>query len=211
MNKKDIILFSSIFCVLALILGGTYAYWQWETAAGEHTSVEFNTSIDIDDYVYYDGGYSRFVGNFTASNNHCGGKSNALEFYIKDTAPAQIKENDSNGQGILSSTIIMDINKISSKISSSNYVKWAVTAGGEGDCTTTSLAQGSFNGKTAGNQITLLTSREIFEESECSSSKLCKYTVWVWVDNAGGSSLDDLTGESIDVNVWTEINMSSAD
>ena len=43
MNKKrDIILFVSIFCILSLIAGGTYAYWSWDS--GTNNSVVFNTS-----------------------------------------------------------------------------------------------------------------------------------------------------------------------
>ena len=211
MNKKDIILFVTIFCILGLVVSGTYAYWQWETASEKHTTVEFNTTIDIEDYFYYDGGESHFVGNFQPSNNHCGGKETALEFYVYDDAPRQILEKDSSGKGILSATIKLDINKISSKISSSNYVKWAVTAGSKDDCGITTLSNGTFNGKSTGDKLTLLSSREIFEQSACSSTNLCKYTVWVWLDNAGGSELSDLSGETIDVKIWTEINMSSAD
>ena len=44
---------------MALIVGGTYAYWQWETAAGEHTSVEFNTSIDIEKYMLNEGVFDK--------------------------------------------------------------------------------------------------------------------------------------------------------
>ena len=80
MNKKDIILFISIFCVLGLIVGGTYAYWQWESS--ETTPVVFNTVMDIDDYIYYDGGESHFVGNFQPSDDYCGGKENADFFSI---------------------------------------------------------------------------------------------------------------------------------
>lgn len=208
MNKKDVILFASIFCMLALIVGGTYAYWQWESADENDVQVIFNTMKGIDDYIYYSGGESHFVGNFNGSSNHCGGKGNTLEFYVKNDAPADLKEKDSSGKGIFLSTIKMDINHISSAISGSSYVNWAITGGGIGDCTSTTLASGSFSGKSAGSQLTLLANREIFVQSECSSSKLCKYTVWVWVQNDGVTSLK---GESIDVNMWTQIDMSSAD
>lgn len=199
MSKKDIILFVSIFCVLALIVGGTYAYWQWESSNTQNPSVVFNTIKDIDEYIYYDGGLSKFVGNFDASNNHCGGKGNTIEFYVKSSAPPQMKET-----GILTATIKMDINKIASAISSSNYVKWAVTTGNESSCTTTTLASGTFKGKSSGNTITLLSNLIISESSS-------KYTVWVWVDSAGGSQLNSLSGETIDVNLWTQIDMSSVD
>lgn len=206
MGKKDIILFVSIFCILALIVGGTYAYWQWESAENQNPAVVFNTVKDIDDWIYYDGGNSHFVGNFQASSSHCGGKGNALEFYVKNDAPDDMKE-----KGILTATIKMDVNSIASAISSSSYVKWAVTSGGESSCTTSALASGTFSGVSSGSQLTLLSNREIFVNSSCSSTNLCKYTVWVWVDSAGGAALNNLSGQTIDVNIWTQIDMTSVD
>lgn len=197
MGKKDIVLFISIFCVLALIVGGTYAYWTWESSNTQNPQVVFNTIKDIDDYVYYDGGTSHFVGNFQPSSTYCGGKGNTLEFYVNGNAPDEMKET-----GILTATIKMDINNISSAISSSNYVKWAVTQGGESACSSDTLkSSGSFSGKTSGSTMTLLSNIVISEVSS-------KYTVWVWVDSAVGNSLQ---GESLDVNIWTQIDMSSVD
>ena len=49
MKKKDIILFASIFCILSLILGSTYAYWSWQS--GTNKSVIFNTSKSIAEYI----------------------------------------------------------------------------------------------------------------------------------------------------------------
>ena len=203
--KKDIILFMTIFFVLSMIAGGTYAYWQWVNA--NETTVVFNTMKDISDYVYYDAGESHFVGNFQQSSTHCGGQSTTAEFYIKSDAPSNLKEKGADGKGILSATINMKINAIDPAISSSSAVKWAVTAGDAASCGTTTLASGDFSGKTSGNMLTLLNGREIFLQSECSSSKLCKYTVWVWVNNA----TNNLSGKTIDVNVWSQIDMTSAD
>lgn len=192
MNKKDIILFVSIFCVLALIASGTYAYWRWESSNTQNPQVIFNTMKGIDEYIYYDGGVSKFVGNFQPSSSHCGGKGNTIEFYVKSSAPDEMKES-----GILTATIKMDINDISSAISSSGYVKWAVTEGSESACGTL-RASGSLD---SGGTITLLENLVISQSSS-------KYTVWVWVDSAAGNSL---SGESLDVNIWTQIDMSSAD
>lgn len=196
MNKKDIILFVSIFCVLSLIVGGTYAYWQWESGGlGGNQAVVFNTVKDIDDYIYYDGGVSKFIGNFQPSSSYCEGKGNTIEFYVKSSAPAEMKES-----GILTATIKMTINDISSAISSSSYVKWAVTEGSESACGTLK-SSGSFSGKSSGSTMTLLSNLTISGSSSI-------YTVWVWVDEAAG---DNLAGESLDVNLWTQIDMSSVD
>ena len=213
MNKKDIILFVSIFCVLSLIVGGTYAYWQWESGGiGGNQAVVFNTVKDIDDYIYYDGGVSKFVGNFEPSGGHCGGKGNTIEFYVKSSAPDEMKE-----AGILTATIKMDVNNISSAISSSGYVKWAVTEDSEGAC---GKLKNSGTLSSVGT-IDLLSDIVI-------STSSSKYTVWVWVDAViftipdpeqqpgdlnypNRTMFDRLNGETADVNLWTQIDMSSAD
>lgn len=209
--KKDIILFGTIFLVLSMIAGSTYAAWQWINE--EEKTVVFNTIKGIDEYIYYDAGESHFVGNFQPSTSHCNGESSTASFYIKSNAPDEVKEKDASGKGILYTTLNMDINAIDSAIASSNAVKWAVTQGDASDCGT-ALASGNFNGKTAGSTISLLGNLEILDQSTCVSgssiSSNCKYTVWLWVDS-NGSNLSSLSGKTIDVNVWSQIDMTSVD
>jgi len=209
--KKDVILFMAIFLVLSMIAGGTYAYWQWVNA--ENTTVVFNTVKDIDDYIYYDAGESHFIGNFQPSSTHCGGESSTASFYIKSDAPTNITAKDANGNGVLYVTLNMNVNAIDSSIASSSAVKWAVTQGTESDCGT-ALASGNFNGKTAGSTFPLLSNLEILDQDDCVSgntiSSNCKYTVWLWVDS-NGSGLSNLSGKTIDVNIWSRIDMTSAD
>jgi len=209
--KKDIILFVSIFLVLSMIAGGTYAYWQWVNA--EDTQVVFNTVKGIDEYIYYDAGESHFIGNFQPSTSHCGGESSTASFYIKSDAPANVTEKDDSGHGVLYTTLNMNVNSIDSAIASSDAVKWAVTQGDASDCGT-ALASGNFNGKTAGSTISLLGNLEILDQATCVSgssiSSNCKYTVWLWVDS-NGSNLSSLSGKTIDVNIWSQIDMTSVD
>ena len=190
MCKKDIILFVSIFCVLALISGSTFAYWGWQSDTNK--SVVFNVSSGIEEYITYDAGESRFVGNFQPSSNHCGGKSSTLSFSKSNEVAAET----------LLATIKMDINSIQTNIRNSQYVKWSVTSGDSTSCGT-ALATGTFYGKNSGDVITLLADQEI-----TTATKM--YTVWLWIDSAG-TNLGSLSGETIDVNIWSQIDMTSTD
>lgn len=190
MCKKDIILFISIFCVLALISGSTFAYWGWQSDTNK--SVVFNTSHGIEDYVTYDAGEARFVGNFQPSSSHCGGKSNTLSFSKSSEVASET----------LMATIKMDINSIQSNISASQYVKWTITSGTSASCGT-ALASGTFYGKSNGNVVTLLADQEITTSTKT-------FTVWLWIDSAG-TNLSSLSGETLDVNIWTQIDMTSTD
>lgn len=193
--KKDAILFISIFCVLALISGGTYAYWMWQSDTNK--SVIFNTSKSIEEYIIYDEGESHFVGDFQPSTNYCGGMSNTLSFSI-NTANANEEELAQLNKGILVNTIYMDVNSIQSNISASDSVHWVLVAGDSNVCSGY-VATGTFKGVKSGDTITLLT-----DEVITTSTKT--FTVWIWIDSAG-SNLSSLSGETIDVNVWSQVDM----
>lgn len=192
--KRDIVLFVSIFMVLLLISGGTYAYWEWQSNTNK--SVVFNTSHGIEDYVIYDEGNSYFVGNFEPSANYCGGMSNTISFSKKSEIASEK----------LIATINMNVNSIESNTRNSNAVYWVITSGNSSSCTgnlSDALHYGTFNGKANGAVIPLETDVEITTSTKT-------FTVWVWI-NEKGSNLSLLSGETIDVNVWTQIDMTSVD
>lgn len=194
MKRKDVILFVSIFCVLALIAGGTYAYWGWTSDTNK--TVVFNTSKGIKDYFIYDSGDSHFVGNFRPSSTYCGGRSNTISFSKKTEVSSEV----------LTATIKMDVNKLGSNIRSSDYVGWAITSGNADPsaCTgSNALHTGTFKNVANGSVITLETDIEVLTTTKT-------YTIWVWI-NENGQNLGNLSGETIDVNVWTQVDMTSND
>lgn len=202
MKKRDIILFTAIFCLLSVIVGSTYAYWQWRSA--DDKTLVFNTSRAIKDYIIYDEGDSHFVGDFQPSDNYCGGMSNTLSFSL-NTANMSSQELERLGNGMLVDTIKMDVNFIGSNTSASSAVYWVVTSGESTSCTgnlNNALNYGTFNGVRSGDVITLLSNEEITTSTKT-------FTVWIWIDSAG-SNLSSLSGETIDVNVWSQIDMLDA-
>lgn len=194
MCKKDIILFISIFCVLALISGSTFAYWSW--GSNVNKSVVFNTSHGVEDYFVYDEGYSYFKGNFLPTANYCSGMSNTISFYKLSEVANET----------LTATINMDVNHIGTNTRSSNAVYWVITSGNSSSCTgnlSDALHYGTFNGVADNATISLET-----DVAVTTSAKT--FTIWIWINNAG-SNLSSLSGETIDVNVWTQVDMTSTD
>lgn len=189
--KKDIILFTTIFLILTMMVGGTYAYWQW-VSAGE-TTVVFNTvSGDLSKYVNYDAGESKFIGNFQPSGNYCGGMSNTITF--SKTIEAQTQR--------LVATINMDVNSLGEVIKSSDSVYWVVTSGGTSLCTgnlNDAVSYGTFNGVLDASTLELASDIEITTSSK-------QYTIWIWVKNTG-TDINDLAGNTLDLNIWTYIDM----
>ena len=189
--KKDVIMFVSIFCVLALISGGTFAYWSWQS--GTTNSVIFNTSKGIAEYIIYDEGNSHFIGDFKPSSSYCtGGVHNTLSFS---------KKSEASDVG-LTATINMTVNHLSSVVSSTSgsHVHYALVRGDSSVCSGNVIKQGTFNGVSRGTTIELTT------EEITGATKT--FTVWIWLDN---SSPSNLSGQTVDVNIWSRIDMGDGD
>ena len=185
----------SLFCIVAvlLVLGGTFAYWTWVST--EDKDVVFSTN-GIEGYIVYDEGESHFVGDFQPYDTFCESVSTTVSVY-------KLKEAQSID---LRATIFMDVNSIGSNIASSNDVHWVLTDGdstvscSEGLTSGSVISSGTFNGVSSGDVLTLKSNLEVTLEEK-------KYTVWIWVDS-NGDSLSSLSGETVDTNVWTRIDMA---
>ena len=194
-EKKNILIFISIFLVLLLVTGGTYAYWIWNSE--ENKNVVFNSIGEVEDYVVYDEGLSYFIGNFQPYDSFCQSVSTTLSFYKTRDA----YESD------LTATIYMDVNSIGENISASNDVYWIVTSGdnsiscGDGFSSSSVINYGTFNGTRDGDTITLVKNLQVGTVKQ-------EFTVWIWIDSAD-SDLSILSGETVDTNVWTQIDMYS--
>lgn len=193
MKKRNVILAIVIFLILTLIVAGTYSYWVWSSETNKN--IVFTTA-GTEDYVVYDEGDSHFIGNFQAYATFCESASATISIYKKPIA----KDVD------LMATVYMNINSIGNNISASSDVSWLITEGDSsitcsGGTSSNIIGSGTFNGKSAGDVIILASDIEVTLEEK-------KYTVWIWVDSAGGS-LPSLTGEVIDTNIWTQIDMNT--
>lgn len=193
MKKRNVILAIVIFLILILIVAGTYSYWVWSSETNKN--IVFTTA-GTEDYIVYDEGDSHFIGNFQAYATFCESASATISIYKKSIA----KDVD------LMATVYMNINSIGNNISASNDVYWLITEGDSsitcsGGTSSSIIGSGTFNGKSAGDVITLASDIEVTLEEK-------KYTVWIWVDSAG-DSLSSLAGEVIDTNIWTQIDMNT--
>lgn len=203
MGKKDFILFISIFCVLALISGSTFAYWQWQ--ADTNKTVAFNTSHGIEKYITYNAGTSHFVGNFQPSTNYCNNTVYNTISFNKNSIDLDVT---------LKASIKMDVNSIASSLKSS-YVHWVVINGEHTSCTgdlDDAVAHGTFVSASSGGVIELLKDIPVVsgylasnsEEDDGGVFSPTVYTIYIWVDSAGSSSA--MSGETLDVNIWTQFD-----
>ena len=183
-NKKIIYLTIGLLVIGLLISLGTYAYWNWTSS--ENKNVVFNTSKALKDYITYNDGESKFVGDFQVSDSYLNGVHTTIS--MKKDKAANVS---------LMATINMDINAIGETMKVSPALKWVVTSG---DSTNVGsiLSSGNFIGSNAGDTMVLLPNIEVLTTEQ-------KFTIWIWIDSSENPSAD-LTGETLDTVVWTQID-----
>jgi len=196
-NRRNIAMLLILVALVFDVIGGTLAYWTWYST--ENKSVVFNTVGNVSDYIIYDEGSSYFIGDFKPTDSYCESVNTTVSFY--KTEDAEDIE--------LRATINMDVNAIGTNIANSSDVYWVVTKGdnsiacSEGLSSSIVLGSGTFYGKMADETIKLVTDIEV-------TTTLEKYTVWIWI-NSNGTDLSKLSGETVDTNVWTQIDMVDPD
>ena len=116
-NKKIIYLTIGLLVIGLLISLGTFAYWNWTSS--ENKNVVFNTSNNLKDYIIYDDGESKFVGDFQVSDSYLDGVHTTIS----------MKKSSEATNVSLMATINMDINEIGEMMKVSPALKWVVTSG----------------------------------------------------------------------------------
>ena len=143
MDKKRSILLATLVLFIGMLTTiGSYAYWSWQSNTTK--SIIFNTSDDLSEYINYDEGESRFVGDFQVSNTYTDGIHSTI---------AISKKAEAANVDILA-TIYMDVNAIGSNMAKSSALKWVVTSGNATNPGSV-LAKGNFIGASAGDQLSV--------------------------------------------------------
>ena len=174
-RNKKIIITLSILTVIFTILGGTLAYWRWQTSEEQKTNVVFTLESDFS--CAADGGGNISQGDVILVPTEVNEQNS--NNYIKRTVTVTPTVN------VADKTIYMDlwldINSIGTGLSNSDYFMYSFTT------TDTSpyddvVVTGNFKGKQAGDKI------ELFTENEYSSSNPVTFYLWIWLDAAEESS-----------------------
>ncbi len=172
MNKKKIIIIISlIISILLLILGGTYAYWEWH----------FNSLEDITqvDFTAVDGLACKADGGSSISSE----EMQLIPTYC-DNSPYVLKKKISaemiNQTGEYPNlNLWLDIKSISPELSNSEYLSWAVSTSSN-SCESGHLYDtGTFHNKVANDRVNILTS-DIYPDTEGKTYK--DYYLYIWLD-----------------------------
>ncbi len=173
-NKKTLIIVT-IFGLIIAIVGGTLAYWRWQSSEAQKTVVNF--TIEGDFSCAADGG-----GDITS------GTINLIPTEVNDNTTANYIKREVKVMPTITKdgkTIYMDlwldIKSISANLSSSSNLMYVLNTSST-DKDTGVIISGNFGGLAKNNRI------KLFTDKDYSSTTTETYYLWIWLDAKETSS-----------------------
>ena len=161
MKRDRVFLMLTILTIIFTVLGGTLAYWRWQTTSGQATSVTFTVGSTFS--CSADGG-----GNITNNVYFVPTDCTNSTYAIKREITTHITN---SGEDDVYLDMWLNINSIGSGLSNSENFKWALTTDST-SCTNNVVNSGNFNGKQANDKINLL--EDVTDEDT--------YYLYIWLD-----------------------------
>ena len=174
-NNKKALIIVTIFGLIIAIIGGTLAYWRWQSSEAQKTVVNF--TIEGDFSCAADGGGEITSGSINLIPTEV--NDNTTGNYVKREVKVMPTINK-DGKTIYMD-LWLDIKSISANLSSSNNLMYILNTSGT-DKDIGVITSGNFNGKSTGDKIELLNSKEY------SATVTETYYLWIWLDAKETSS-----------------------
>ena len=178
-----------------LIIGITYAIFQWVSGTTNNTNVKLTVSKDLESLIIYKQGTSilETAGQtLNASEDYSGGISATIEFYKKPTTKVIYGRINMEILNMLSITNTTDAN-----IKKTDTIKWAITTWTSSNTTETLLEQGTFNGKEIGNKFPL------YQNFELSTTRTF-FKIYLWFDQNAIDEEKSVSGELLSTEISAE-------
>lgn len=195
MKNKKIMIILIILTVIFMVIGGTLAYFNWQTSESQKTNVVFTATSTFS--CSADGGGSITSSDLVMLPTTCTDSEHAIKREI--TVNPTLKINDLS----ITMNLWLNINSLGTGLSDSENFRYALTTSST-SCETGVVSLGTFNGKTAGNGIKLLTSNYSATTTET-------YYLYIWLDKdetsvtTAGQSFDfSLNGECAETPLFVE-------
>jgi len=191
MDNKKVIFILLLLGVAITLIGGTFAYWTWQSSGEQATNVSFTVQKNFN--CSGDGGGNITPGDKKLAPASCTNASYTIQRTIKVNA----SHNDNK-------TIYLDmwlrVNSIGEPLSQSQNLRYVLTTSSAGCTSGTVVATGNFQGSASGTQIKLFD-----DKVYTSSTSNDTYYLYIWLDeaetnvNTMSQSFDlSLGGECID-------------
>ena len=181
MDNKRLIIILSVWTVIFTLMGGTLAYWNWQSADNRKTNVTFTVNRD-----YTCGADSG--GHITSNDVRLApAKCTDPVYAIKRPITTSVT---TTGDKVVSMDLWLNINNISTNLTNTSNFKWVIGKNGN-SCESGIIKQGDFR-NIQDNKIDLLDDVEYATLDD-------KYYLYIWLDEAETNS--NTMNQSFDFNI----------
>ncbi len=167
-NSKLLIIFI-VVGILLVILGSSFAYWQWATNSSQSTAVTFTVTSNFS--CSADGGGDITSNDKVLVPTTCTDTAHAIQ------RPVVVNVNTTGSLPVYLNMGIK-VNSIGANLAASQNFKYALTTSSN-SCTNNVIASGSFNGAEANSVFNLLEDKEYQ-----TSNNNDQYYLYIWLDSA---------------------------
>ena len=173
-NRKTLIIIA-IFGLVIAIIGGTLAYWRWQSTEAQKTVVNFTIGSDFS--CAADGGGDITSGTINLIPTEV--NDNTTANYIK--REVKVMPTITNDGKTIYMDLWLDIKSISANLSSSSNLMYVLNTSST-DKDTGVIISGNFGGLAKNNRI------KLFTDKDYSSTTTETYYLWIWLDAKETSS-----------------------
>ena len=183
MKNKNLIIILIMLTITFTIIGGSLAYYNWQTSESQKTELtftvekQFSCSADIG-------------GTISSNDTHLMPDSCTGTHAIKRILTTKTQNINNNSVYM---DLWLDINEIGTGLSNSNNFKYALTTS-DTSCETGLVTSGTFTGTSQGDKIELLSSKE-YNESTTNT-----YYLYIWLDKEETSTETQSQSFSLSLN-----------
>jgi len=157
-------------------MGGSLAYWNWNTTEGQQTNVVFTVTQDFS--CAADGGGNVTSNDVSLAPTTCTDTSRAIKRKVTVT-PTLNRDSMT-----LSMDLWLTINSLGEELRKSNNFRYVLTTSGNSCEEGTIMASGNFKGRKDGSKVNLLANQLYVSTSIVPE----EYWLYIWLDAAETSS-----------------------
>ena len=166
-KEKKLVVVLMILTIVFTVMGGTLAYFNWQSTTEQKTNVTFTVAQGFS--CGANGGGNLTSNDIQLAPAHCTNTTYAIKRTI--TVHPTITQANTN----VYLDMWLKVNSIGSGLASSQNFKYALTTSSS-NCLTDIVTKGNFYGATANTQKILLSNKEY------STTTTETYYLWIWLD-----------------------------
>ena len=166
-NKNKTIIILSILTIIFTIMGGTLAYFNWQSSSEQNTAVTFTVGANFS--CSADGGGSINNNTGTLAPAHCNNENYAFKRIVKVNV-------SKSGANNIYLDMYLNVDSIDPALANTENFRYALTTGST-SCDDGVVSQGNFKGAAQNSHMSLIKGKEYNTTTNNDT-----YYLWIWLD-----------------------------